>query len=112
MMKGYRREKPWLHMLMLLGAILLLGGCSENSSSTEQIYTSTDGTLTFTYPSGWAVRENSGQIFLGTNAQLAEAAANGNIVAEPGQFVASVFLFPALKCRVWTRTLDCTNSSR
>jgi hypothetical protein len=95
MVERHREGQSWLRILVLVYAILFLVGCSENPSNTEQTYTSTDNTLTFIYSSDWTVRESDGQIFLGTSAELAEAAANGSIVTESGQFVASIFLFPA-----------------
>lgn len=86
--------------LLLLLAGLLITACSPTPSNTasgtptlDQTYTSSDGTLTFRYPTGWVTRESEGQIFLGTNAEVLESTSS-SAPATPGQFAAAIIVFP------------------
>ena len=81
-------------------AALLVTACGVNPSNRagsipalDQTYTSGDGALSFSYPNGWVVREETGQIFLGTSAE-ALADTSGSATATPGQFVVGIIVFP------------------
>lgn len=80
--------------LLILFAVLLLAACGAPATPAplDQMFTSTDGSLTFSYPSTWTVQEFEGQILLGTSAQALESTTSDTAVT-PGQFAVGIIMF-------------------